>query len=656
MDLEFKDIHTENQLNYVLIGNVNTGKSTLFNRICRQSIKEGNYSGTSVSISMGSLHTHQGEHALIDTPGSNTIHGENEDEIISKKILLDYPELGLLFVADAKNLKRSLALYLHYTEFEFPMLLNINMMDEAIIKNIEINTDKLAHILGVEVNTSVAIEGNGIDNLKKKLPHATVSPYEIEYPQFLDGYFMLAKQITGNNKISRGVLLSLLMDDPLTIEYIKTQFSDTLYSEIEKLVDQTKTKTSKQIETLLLDIYLEEAEKIYQQVAWQGETKQIPFADKLGIWSRNLSTGIPIATLIIIVMYYFVGKFGAEFLVDLLEGQLFGETITPWVENSINRFGLELLTRAITGEFGIVSVGLALSLGLVMPVLLTFYFFFGLLENSGYLPRLAILLNNVFKKMGMSGKGVLPMIMGFSCITMAILTTRVLDTAKEKNIATFLLILGIPCAPLFSVMLVILADMPVWAAFFIFGFIALQILTIGYFTNKIFKGKQPEFVMEIPPLRIPKLKSISINAFRRTNMFLKEAIPVFLLASIIVFVLDEIGGIALIENLSKPVLSGFVGLPKESVNVFIVSVIRREAGVALLTEFIAKGIFNHIQIVVNLLIITFLMPCINAIIVIIKERGVKICVGICSFVLVYAILIGALVNYCLTFLQNADVI
>ena len=341
---------------------------------------------------------------------------------------------------------------------------------------------------------------------------------------------------------------------------------------------------------------------------------------------------------------------------DLLEGQLFGETITPWVENTINLLGWDLLTRAFTGEFGLVSVGLALSLGLVMLVLLTFYFFFGLLENSGYLPRLAILLNHVFKKMGMSGKGVLPMIMGFSCITMAILTTRVLDTKKEKNIATFLLILGIPCAPLFSVMLVILADMPVWAPFFIFGFIATQILIIGYFTHRIFKGRQPEFLMEIPPLRIPKLKSISINAFRRTYMFLKEAIPVFLLASFIVFVLDEIGAIALLENLCKPILSGFVGLPKESINVFVVSIIRREAGVALLTEFIEKGLFNQIQIIVNLLIITFLMPCINAIIVIMKERGVKICIGICSFVLVYAILIGALVNYCLTALHNVGVI
>jgi len=288
--------------------------------------------------------------------------------------------------------------------------------------------------------------------------------------------------------------------------------------------------------------------------------------------------------------------------------------------------------------------------------LLTFYFFFGMLESSGYLPRLSVLLNKVFKKMGMSGKGILPLIMGFSCITMAILATRALETRKERNIATFLLIMGIPCAPLLSVMLVLLADLPLWSSFFIFGFLTLQILLIGFLTNKIFRSKVPDFIMEIPPLRIPKLKTLFINSIRRTYLFLKEAIPVFLFAAFAVFVIDEIGGIALIENLAKPILSDFVGLPKESVNVFLMSIIRREAGVALLTEFVEKGLFNHIQIIVNLLIITFLVPCINAILVIVKERGSKVAISIFGFVLIYAILMGALVNYMLISLEKIGII
>ena len=646
----------KDQQNYMIMGNINTGKSSIFNRICGQKVKEANYPGTSVAINVGKYQSKSEYYGLIDTPGSNTIYGENEDELISKQILLDGNINGILFVADAKNLKRSLALYLHYTEFELPMLFDINMMDEAIIKNIDINTEKLAKVLDIDITTSVAIEGNGIESIKKKLSKIKKSEFKIQYPEFLENYINIANQISGNIKVSRGVLFSLLTDDPLAKKYAKEKFGKTLFSQIEKLVEQTKTKASKRMDTLLLDIYIDEAERIYQQAVWVGEVKNIPLAEKIGIWSRNISTGIPIAILIVIFMYYFVGKFGAEFLVGIFEGYIFGETIIPWVEKMSNTLGFDILTRALTGEFGLVSVGLALSLGLVMPVLLTFYFFFGLLENSGYLPRLAILLNNVFNKMGMSGKGVIPIIMGFSCITIAVLTTRVLDTKKEKNIATFLLILGIPCAPLFSVMFIILADMPIWNTFFIFGFLFLQITIIGSITNKIFKGRKPDFIMEVPPLRIPKLKGITINSFRRTYMFLNEAIPVFLIASFIVFVLDEIGGITVIENFTKPILSGFVGLPKESVNVFLMSILRREAGIALLSEFIEKGMFNHVQIIVNLLLITFLIPCINAILVIVKERGMAMALAICGFVLVYGTLIGAFVNSSLLFLNGLGII
>ena len=181
-------------------------------------------------------------------------------------------------------------------------------------------------------------------------------------------------------------------------------------------------------------------------------------------------------------------------------------------------------------------------------------------------------------------------------------------------------------------------------------------MLIGYLTNKIFRGKQPDFIMEMPPLRIPRIKGLFINSIRRTYLFLAEAIPVFLLATFIVFFLDETGGLTVLENLTKPIVSGFVGLPKESVDVFLMSIIRREAGVAMLTQFVERGVFSEIQIIVNLLLITFLMPCVNAILVIVKERGAKVAVSICSFVLIYAILIGALVNHFLLILQKSGII
>jgi len=656
MELRKEDFSDNSESNYILIGNVNTGKSTIFNKLCRKNIKEGDYPGTTVSISLGPISGKDSNYLLIDTLGSNTIYGENEDELIPKQIILDSRASNIIFVADAKNLKRSLALYLHYMEYGLPVILDINMMDEAVIRNVDINVEKLSQILGVEINTSVAIEGSGISSLEKKLDKPGIAKSPVEYPKFINNYLKLANRILGNGPISRGVLLSLLTDDRLGWDYLRKRCDSNTLSGIDNLVRQTKNQTIRGMDILLTDLYTEEAENLYNEVVWVRPTLEIPFADKLGIWSRNLLTGIPIAIIVIILMFLFVGKFGAEYLVELLEGGLFGKIIIPYGEKLCEFVPYGIFSRAIVGEFGLVSLGLGLAIGIVMPVLLTFYFFYGILENSGYLPRLAILLSKIFKKMGMSGKAILPLIMGFSCITMAILTTRVLDTKKERNIATFLLILGIPCAPLLSVMLVLLADMPLWCSFFIFGLIASQILLLGYLTNKAFRGEPADFIMEVPVLRIPRLKGLLTNSIRRTYLFLKEAIPVFLLATFIVFFLDEIGGLILIENLTKPVLSGFVGLPKESVDVFLMSIIRREAGVGVLKRFVEGGIFSNIQIIVNLLLITFLMPCINAILVIVKERGGKVAAGICSFVVIYAILIGALVNRFLLFLQKSRLI
>jgi ferrous iron transport protein B len=616
MELRKEDFSDNSESNYILIGNVNTGKSTIFNKLCRKNINEGDYPGTTVSISLGPISGKDSNYLLIDTPGSNTIYGENEDELIPKQIILDSRASNIIFVADAKNLKRSLALYLHYMEYGLPVILNINMMDEAVIRNVDINVEKLSQILGVEINTSVAIEGSGISSLEKKLDKPGIAKSPVEYPKFINNYLKLANRILGNGPISRGVLLSLLTDDRLGWDYLRKRCDSNTLSEIDNLIRQTKNQTIRGIDILLTDLYIEEAENLYNEVVWVRPTSEIPFADKLGIWSRNLLTGIPIAIIVIISMFLFVGRFGAEYLVELLEGGLFGEIIIPYGEKLCEFVPYGIFSRAIVGEFGLVSLGLGLAIGVVMPVLLTFYFFYGILENSGYLPRLA----------------------------------------KERNIATFLLILGIPCAPLLSVMLVLLADMPLWCSFFIFGFIASQILLLGYLTNKAFRGEPADFIMEVPVLRIPRLKGLLTNSIRRTYLFLKEVIPLFLLATFIVFFLDEIGGLILIENLTKPVLSGFVGLPKESVNVFLMSIIRREAGVGVLKRFVEGGIFSNIQIIVNLLLITFLIPCINAILVIVKERGGKVAAGICSFSVIYAILIGALVNRFLLFLQKSRLI
>jgi ferrous iron transport protein B len=284
-----------------------------------------------------------------------------------------------------------------------------------------------------------------------------------------------------------------------------------------------------------------------------------------------------------------------------------------------------------------------LALGLVLPVLFCFYIAFGILEDSGYLSRLSILLDKVFQKMGLNGKGVIPLVMGFSCVTMAILTTRMLDTEKEKNIATFLLLLGMPCAPLLAVMFIILGKMPLSASITVFGLIFSQIIIAGIIANKILPGKRMPLLMEIPPMRLPKPLQILKMSVAKTYFFMKEAIPVFIMASLVVFLFERIGGLAALERAAEPVIHGFMGLPVKSVQVFIKTLIRRESGATEIEHL--SSIYDNVQLVVNLLVMTFLTPCMNAIIVLFKERGSRAAVAIMSTVMIYAILIGSMVNY-----------
>ncbi|MBW1810041.1 MAG: ferrous iron transporter B, partial [Deltaproteobacteria bacterium] len=313
-------------------------------------------------------------------------------------------------------------------------------------------------------------------------------------------------------------------------------------------------------------------------------------------------------------------------------------------EGWVSHIPWQWLREMLTGQFGLLTVGLTLSLAIVLPVIATFFFAFAILEDSGYLPRLSLLMDRSLRKIGLNGKGVLPLIMGFSCITMAILATRVLDTRKQRIIATLLLILGIPCAPLLSVMMVLLARLSIWATVVLFGVLLVQFLIVGLIANLLVPGKRPDFILELPPLRIPRLKNILLKTGQRNIWFLKEAIPYFLAGTFILFLLDQAHALQSLRDAVRPVLENIMGLPQQSADVFLMTMIRREAGAALLAQQTAGGLYDGVQVVVTLLVMTLVIPCINSILVMFKERGFWPSIVILCFVIPYSLALGALLN------------
>ena len=666
---------------YVILGNINAGKSTLFEHLTNVKSHPTNIPGTTVAIKSGHIQRLDGN--IYDTPGIYSIFSSNEDERASRDILL-IPQTrnrlkGVVIVADAKNLKRSIAILLQFAEYGLPMVLDINMFDEASSRGIEIDTYKLSEILGIEVCTTIAREGIGIEKLRSALRHikpAHIKPlqgssYEVKMPEAdsfepkpymiksddtkfqprfrytdkIEEFIELVEKVVPAGDISaRALALLLLTGDKCVESYIAQCCGNVTIEQLQHLVEEYREENTASIEIYLENLYHTEAALIANQVLKIEPPTKNPFILTFGDWCTQLSTGIPIAICVTALLYLFVGTFAATFLVDSINTLLFENILIPWISKYVQLIPSEFIRDMIIDpDFGVLPTGVFLALGLVLPVIFCFYIAFGILEDSGYLPRISILLDRVFRKIGLNGKGVIPIVMGFSCITMALLTTRMLNSEKEKNIASFLIFLCMPCAPLIAVMLVILERMPFSATATVFGIIFSQIFIAGYLANRVISGSRSSFIMEIPVMRLPKLWAVIKMAAKKSHHFMKEAVPVFIYASIAIFIFQRVGGLEMVEKYLGPVIHQILGLPEQSIQVFIKTMIRRESGATELEHL--RETYTNLQLVVNLLVMTFIAPCINAIIVLFKERGAKTGAVIMGTVIVYAFLIGSMVNH-----------
>lgn len=630
-----------------IVGNMNVGKSTLFSRLCGAASTSINFPGTTVCLRRGRVRGTDCH--VVDTPGIYSIFSKNEDEMASRDILLPGQSCGviggIIVVADAKNLRRSLAIVLQYAEYGLPMLLAVNMMDEAASRGITIDYDQLSELLGIDVCPTVAREGIGIRRLIARLGEMRPARKLTNYPAAIEEFLAVVDKLLKTPEIpSRIAGLLLLTEDKATEHYVARNYGEAMLAQLQDLAAAHRGQNGVPFEVRIGTLYSNRAEQLTQDIQVVDPPVKSPYIQRFGDWCTTLHTGIPIAIAILGLIYLFVGSFGATFLVDAINEVFFTGIIIPWITALVAPLPSPLLRDLIIDpNFGILPTGLFLAVGLVLPAIFCFYVAFGLLEDSGYLPRLSILLDKVLKRMGLNGKGVVPLIMGFSCVTMAILTTRMLDTEKEKNIASFLLFLGFPCAPFIAVMLIILERMPFSATVTVFGLILGQIFLAGMIANKTLPGAPTRLIMEIPPMRIPKPVQVLRMAGLKSYFFMKEAVPVFILASALVFFFDRIGGLSVLEKAVQPLLSGLMGLPEQSVQVFIKAIVRRESGAAELEHL--HRLYSNRQLVVILLVMTFIAPCLNATIILFKERGIKPATLIMGTVMLYALVMGTLVNH-----------
>jgi ferrous iron transport protein B len=410
------------------------------------------------------------------------------------------------------------------------------------------------------------------------------------------------------------------------------------------------------------------ADRLHDAVLSRGGASAASgFARRLGNLSTHPLWGLPILALVLWVAYQFVGVLGAGTAVDFLETTIFEGYLVPWVDAAV-RFlapdggvedflvgppGVAVADSGgmLVGKYGVVSMGLSYGVAIVLPIVATFFVAFSVLEDSGYLPRLAVMLNKVFKKMGLNGKAVLPMVLGLGCDTMATMTARIMETRKERVIVTLLLALGVPCSAQLAVILAMTSRLPPAATVWFAGAIVLVLFLVGWLAAKVLPGRGSDFLLELPPLRVPQLGNIAVKTLARIEWYLREALPLFVVGTLILYGLDRLGGLAFLERVAAPVVVGFLELPKEAAGAFILGFLRRDyaaAGLFLHYEpFMDAGSLTRameIQIVVALVTITLFIPCIANFFMILKERGWRTGAAIMGFIVPFAFVVGGAVN------------
>ena len=522
-----------------------------------------NYPGTTVEVSRGKGQIGGRVVEVIDTPGTYSLQGKTEEEKVALRVLQGEKPQLILFVVEAAALPRVLHLLSELKNHGSPLIVVLNMIDEAEKKGFFFDEKVLARELQVPVVATVCTKKIGLVQLKKTIEDLLFSPLGAQ----VGAQAHRQKKEEGSFPAAGGPALR-----------------------------------TRQAATGLL----------FSRADWGSRLHSLLI---------NPSVGYPLAFLLLFFcFYFFLGVLGAGKVVYFLEEKIFIARLIPfcrfWLGKYIHSI---LLQELLTGEYGLLTMGLRYALAIVLPIISMFFLFFALLEDCGYLPRLSYLLHRPLSYLGLDGRGAIPLVMGFGCGTMAVLVTRLLETPRERFIVTFLLSLGIPCSAQMGLLMSILSPYPdllliwgfTWGVFFTAG---------GWALNRFYPGRRSFACIEFSPLRVPQFTAVLRKTAVRVMWYFKEIVPFFLLISGIFQILTSLGYFAPLEHWLAPLFFK-LGLPREAVPVFIFGFLRRDYAAAGLYDLRQQGILTPAATLVSTIILTLYFPCIAQFAMILKERG-----------------------------------
>ncbi len=566
----------------ILAGNPNVGKSVVFNRLTGVRVISSNYPGTTVEFSKGHIHI-GGEHIdIIDLPGTYSLDPTSPAEEVAVKLLEEVSkedEVILINVIDATNLERNLLLTLQLLRLKLPMVICLNLWDEAKHHGVKIDVEELEKILGVPIIPTVAITAEGIKKLVDSISSASISSFEYNPKQ--------------------------------------------KWQQIGEVIESV------------------------QRVTHRHHT----FLERLGEISISPYTGLPLA-LVILFLSFEIIRFVGEGLINWVFDPIF-EALWKPVMMKVSGFLSSapflhnlLIGQLVEGEidfglsFGILTTGLYVPFAAVLPYVLAFYLILSIMEDTGYLPRLGVLLDRMMHKVGLHGMSVIPMLLGFGCNVPGVLASRILETKRERFIAMTLTAITIPCMAQLAMVFGLIGKFGFKGNFAVFFTLFLIWIIVGIIMNKMVKGESPEIFVEIPPYRIPHFSTLMKKLWMRIRGFLKEAIPYVLLGVLIVNILYSFGVIQFVGKLFAPIVKFLFGLPVEAVGAMIIGFLRKDVAVGML----APLNLDLKQTIIASVILSIYFPCVATFIMLIKELGVWDMIKSVGIMIVTTLLVGTLLN------------
>ncbi|MFP4371302.1 MAG: ferrous iron transport protein B [Halanaerobium sp.] len=597
----------------VLAGNPNVGKSIFFNYLTGIYVSVSNYPGTTLDISSGKM----GDAAVYDTPGVYGVGSINDEERVARDFIMSADII--INVVDASHLERDLFLTQQLIDLDKKVIVALNMMDEVEKNNISIDLEALENELGVPVIPTTAAKNRGLDKLKHSIDEAVKGNSLFTDNPELQNQLNKFKAETKDTADA----LMVLEDD----ENIRCQYPQL-----------------KDVPDLREEIYIARRQRVDQitdrVLSYDQNTSQL--ASEIGSYMLKPLTAIPMLLVLLYLIYQFIGVFVAQTVVGITEELIFVENYEPFIRGVISStIGLEnFFGQLLAGDYGILTMAVTYIFGLLLPLVAGFYLLLSILEDSGYLPRIAVLMDRLLQKIGLNGRAIIPMLLGFGCVTMATITTRLLGTKRERIIAIFLLGLAIPCSAQLGVIAGLIAQLDVfYILVYVMTIFAVYVLA-GTFLNKVLPGESSDLLIDLPPIRLPDIKNVFNKTYQQTLAFVKEAGPIFVLGAALITVMQKTGMLALISRAAEPVTVNWLGLPAETATAFVMGIIRRDFGAAGLTAIA----LTPAQITVSLITLTLFVPCIAAMMIMIKERNFKEAVYIWFGSWITAFVTGGIVN------------